>query len=59
MLGVHKTRFLIQHKSCQCKCGLNENARDLKKKWNRDECQCECKELDDQGSSKHDYVWNP
>ena len=25
MPGVNKTRVLIEHESCQCKCGLNES----------------------------------
>ena len=43
----NETLFTVQHKSCECKCGLNENACNLKQKWICDECQCECKELDD------------
>lgn len=26
MLGLNETKFLIQHKSCECKFGLNECA---------------------------------
>ena len=29
-----------------------------KQKWNHDECRCECRELDDWGSCKNDYIWN-
>ena len=29
------------------------------KKWVHDECWCEFKELDDRGSCKDDYMWNP
>ena len=25
MSGVNETRFLVQHESCECKCGLNES----------------------------------
>ena len=25
MLGVNKTRFLVQHESCEGKCGLNKS----------------------------------
>ena len=24
MSGVNEIRFLLQHESCECKCGLNE-----------------------------------
>ena len=43
----------MNHKSCACKCGLNESA---KQKQNHDECQSECKELDDWSSCKDDYM---
>ena len=29
------------------------------KKWVHDECWCEFKELDDRGSCKDNYMWNP
>ena len=29
--------------------GLNDRVCNPKQKWNPDECQCECKELDDRG----------
>ena len=29
------------------------------KKKNHDECRCECKELNDWGTCKNKYVWNP
>ena len=25
MSGVNETRFLVEHESCECKCGLNES----------------------------------
>ena len=47
ILRVNKTRFLAQHKSCECKCGLNEIICNSKQKWDPDEYRCESKELDD------------
>ena len=44
MSGVNKTRFLVQHESCECKCGLNESVCNSKKKWKHNECWCECKD---------------
>ena len=44
--GVNETRILVQHKSCACRCGLNESVCNSKQKWNHDECRSECKELD-------------
>ena len=54
MSGINKTRFLVQHDSCECKCGLNEIACKPNQIWNHDECQCECKELDNWRSCKND-----
>ena len=59
MLGVNETRFLVLHESYESKCRLNENVWITKQKWNHDECQCECKELDDWSSCKKGYLWNP
>ena len=56
--GVNKTRFIVQHESCACECGLNKNVFILKQKQNHDKCWCECKELDDQGSCEKDFMWN-
>ena len=43
MSGVNETRFLTQHESCECKCGLNEIVCNSKRKWNHDACWCEWK----------------
>ena len=59
MWGVNETRFLGQHESRECKCRLNKSECNSKQKWNHNECRCECKELDDWGSCKNDYMWNP
>ena len=56
MSGVNETRFLVRHKSCACKCGLNESLCNSKQKQNDDECRCECKELDDWSSFKDHYM---
>ena len=34
MPGVNELRFLVQHESCACKCGLNERVCNSKQKWN-------------------------
>ena len=57
--GVNETRFLVQHRSCKSKCKFNESLFNLKRKWNHDEYQCECKELDNWGYCKKDYMSNP
>ena len=39
--GVNETRFIVQHESCKCKCGMNESACSLKPKWDPDEFRCD------------------
>ena len=43
MLGLNETKFLVQHKSCECKCGLNESVWNSKERWNQDKFRCEYK----------------
>ena len=66
MSAVNKTRLLVQHESCECKCGLIEgvcNSKKKKKKKNgniMNVCvMCGCKELGDWSSCEKCYVWNP
>ena len=33
MSGVNKTTFLVQHKPCEWKCGLNKSVCNSNKKW--------------------------
>ena len=56
---VNETRFLVQHGSCECKSRLNETVCNVKQKWNCNECQCDCKELDDWCSCENGCIWNP
>ena len=58
-LVVNETRFLVQHESCECKCGLHENVCNSKQICNHNECRCECKELDDRSFCEKGYMWNP
>ena len=58
MSGVNETRFL-EHKSCECNCGLNEIVCNSKQKWNHNECWREFKKLDDWLFCKNDYMRNP
>ena len=59
MLWVKETRFLDQHELCKCNCKLNENVCNSRQQWNCNECWCQWKELDDQGSCERNYIWNP
>ena len=57
--GVNETRFLIQHESQESKCGFNGSACNSKQELNHDEYSCDCKELDQWGSCKNDYMQIP
>ena len=59
MSRVTETKILVQEQSQEWKCRLYESVCNSKQKWNHDDCQCECKELDDWGSCKNIYMWNP
>ena len=51
----NETRTIFFHESCKYGCVLNKTVCNNKKKWNKDECRCEClihKKCDD------DFVWN-
>ena len=58
MYKVHETRFLVQHKLCECQCGLKESVYNSKQKENYAEFRCECKELDHWDSCEC-KMWNP
>ena len=59
MLGEKEKRFLVQHQSDKCKCGLNKCVCNWKKKRNQDKHRRNCKELDDWNSCEDSYIWNP
>ena len=59
MSGVNKTRFLVQHESCECKCGSNESVCNSKQKLNHNGYWRDCKKLDDWSSWENDLMWNP
>ena len=54
MSTVNETRYLVQHESCESKCGLSQSVCNSKQKQNHDEYECECKELDGWGSCNYD-----
>ena len=38
MSGLDETRFVVEHKLCECKCGLNKSVCNSNQNWNHDEC---------------------
>ena len=57
--GVNEARYLFQHGSSECNCGLNENVCNSLQKSNHAACWCKCKELNDWSSCINYYIWNP
>lgn len=56
LLGVNKARFSLEYEQCKFKCGSNESVCNSKEKWNNDECQCGCKELNNYSLCKFGYI---
>ena len=59
MSRTNETRHIKQHEACKCKCRLDASVRNNKQQWNNDKCECECKELIDNGIFHKGYIWNP
>ena len=36
-------KHLTKHISCDCRCEFDGKKCNLRQKWNRNKCQCECK----------------
>ena len=47
MSRTNETRHIEWHKTCKCKCRLDESICNNKQRWNEDKCRCKCKELID------------
>ena len=43
MSGINETRLLVQHESCEYKCGLNESVCNSNQKWNHDKIATDVK----------------
>ena len=46
---TNETRHIKWHKTCKCRCRLDDSACNNKQRWNEDKCRCECRELIDKG----------
>ena len=55
----NETINIEKHKSCECKCKLNKDARNNKQIWNNDTCQCECKNINTREVCDSGFIWNP
>ena len=60
MSRINETRQIIWHETCKCVCRLTEAICNAKQVWNKDKCQCECKEdLINKLVCDKGYLWNP
>ena len=44
MSRINETRQIALHETRKCVCRLTEAVCNAKQIWNKDKCQCECKE---------------
>ena len=44
MARINETRQMVWHETCKCVCKLTKAICNAKPVWNKDKCQCECKE---------------
>ena len=56
---TNKTSGIKWHESCKCICRLDGIICNIKQRWNKDKCRCECKELIDKGVCDKGFILNP
>ena len=59
MPRTNETRSIKSHETSKCICRLNKIICNNKRKWNKDQCRCECKEVIDKGVCVKGYIFNP
>ena len=47
MSRTNETRHIEWYESCKCECKFGANVCNNKRRWNKDKCRYECKELID------------
>ena len=55
---TNETKNIKWHETCKCECRLDAIVCN-NKRWNKNKCRCECKELIDKGVCDKDFIWNP
>ena len=58
MSRTNETWDIKWHKTCKCECRLDAIVCN-NKRWNKNTCRCECKELIDKGVCDKGFIWNP
>ena len=59
MSRTNETRLIEQHETGKCKCRFDAIVCNNKRRWNKNKCRCECKELIDKGVCDKGFIWNP
>ena len=59
MSRTNKTFHIKWHEMCKYILRLDSIVCKNKQRWNKDKCQCECKELIDKGVCDKGYARNP
>ena len=49
MSRTNETRYIQWHETCKCECKFRANVCNIKQRWNKYKCRCECKELIEKG----------
>ena len=47
MSRTNETRHIEWYETCKCECKFGANVCNNKRRWNKDKCRYECKELID------------
>ena len=59
MSRSNETRFIEWHETCKFECKFGVNVCNIKQRWNKDKCRCECKQLINKGVFDKGFIWNP
>ena len=60
MSRINETRQMVWHETCKCVRRLTSAICNTRQIWNKDKCQCKCKEdLINKLTCDKGYVWNP
>ena len=57
---INESKQMIWHETCKCICRLTSTVCNERQIWNKDKCQCECREdLISKLTCEKGYLWNP
>ena len=59
MSRTNESRHIEWHETRKHECKFGANVCNNKKRWNKEKCRCECKELIDKGVCDKEFIWNP